>query len=60
MACFCKLGDMNANVIQVDLVRGGVVINFGDGIAAFFEAEFLYAHGSDGGNGLLPNEKFEN
>jgi hypothetical protein len=46
---------MDATVTQVDLVRDGAIINFGDGTAAFFDAEFLYAHRSEGSNALLPD-----
>jgi hypothetical protein len=48
---------MNANVVSVDIVRGGMIVNFGNGTAAFFEAEFLYAHRSEGNNILLPDNE---
>jgi hypothetical protein len=48
---------MNPNVVSADIVRGGMIVNFGDGTAAFFEAKFLYAHRSEGNNTLLPDDE---
>jgi hypothetical protein len=47
---------MNASAIAVDLVRGDVLVNFSDGTAAIFNAEFLYVHRSDSNNKCLPDE----
>jgi hypothetical protein len=51
---------MNADVTEVDLVGGGIIVNFADGTAAFFDSKFLYAHRSDNGNNRLPDDKREN
>jgi len=51
------MDSMHANVVSVDIVRGGMIVNFGDGSAAFFEARFLYAHRSEGNNTLLPDSE---
>lgn len=47
---------MKPNVVSVDLLECGVIVNFSDGLAAFFPAEFLYDHRVDNGIRLLPNE----
>jgi hypothetical protein len=47
-------------VVDVDLVEGGIIVNFADGSAAFFDAEFLYDHQGDNGNNHLPNDKIDN
>jgi hypothetical protein len=54
---FYKLASVKANVISVDLVRGGMIVNFGDGTAALFGAQFLYDHRSEGNNTLLPDSE---
>lgn len=41
-ARLCKV-DLRANVTRVDVVRGGMIVYCGDGTAAFFDAQFLYA-----------------
>jgi hypothetical protein len=35
---------MKPSIESVDLVEDGVIVNFGDGIAAIFATEFLYDH----------------
>jgi hypothetical protein len=52
-----KLASVKATVISVDIVRGGMIINFGDGTAALFDAQFLYAHRNEGNNTLLPDSE---
>ena len=51
---------MNAIVTEVDLVEGGIIVNFADGTAAFFNAEFLHSHRSAKGNSSLSDDKMEN
>jgi hypothetical protein len=50
---------MNTKVASVDIVGGGMIVNFDDQTSAFFDAEFLYSHRSDSGNSILPDEKAE-
>ncbi len=50
---------MKPNVVSVDLVECGVIVNFGDGLAAFFPTEFLYDHRVDNVIRLLPDEEVE-
>ena len=50
---------MMPSIESVDLVDCGVIVNFDDGIAAFFAAAFLHDHGIDKGNKLLPDEEVE-
>ena len=54
---FYKLASVKAKVISVDIVRGGMIVNFGDRTAALFDAQFLYAHRSEGNNTLLPDSE---
>jgi hypothetical protein len=50
---------MNSNITSVDLVAGGALINFDDGCAVFFTAEFLSTHRNDTDNRILPAEPVE-
>jgi hypothetical protein len=47
---------MNSNITSIDLVKGGVLINFDDGATVLFTAEFLSAHRNDTDNEILPVE----
>jgi hypothetical protein len=49
---------MNSNIMSVDLVKGGALINFDDA-AVLFTAEFLSAHRNDTGNEILLVEPVE-
>jgi hypothetical protein len=50
---------MNSKITYVDLVKGGALINFDDGAAVLFTAEFLSAHRNDKDNEILPIEPVE-
>ena len=50
---------MKPNIESVDLVECGIIVNFGDGIAAFFPAAFLYDHRMDKVNKLLLDEEVD-
>ena len=50
---------MKATITAVDLAKGGAVITFGDGVAVFFIAEFLWMHRNDQRNQRLPAESVE-
>ena len=50
---------MNSNIISVDLVKGGALIDFDDGAAVLLTAEFLSAHRNDPDNEILLVEPVE-
>jgi hypothetical protein len=50
---------MKPSIESVDLVEAGVIVNFGDGVAALFSTEFLYKHRAHIGNALLSEEEVE-
>lgn len=50
---------MKPDVVSVDLVECGVIVTFGDGLAAFFPTEYLYDHRVDSGIRLLPNDEVD-
>lgn len=50
---------MNSNITSVDLVKGGALINFDDGAAVFFTADFLSAQRNDADNEILLVEPVE-
>lgn len=57
MGCRGKMSGMKPSVVSVDLVESGVIVNFGDGLGAFFPTEFFYDHRFDKGIRLLPNDE---
>ncbi len=50
---------MRAEVIAVDRVSGGVIVDFSDGTSAFYDVEFLHEHRTSKGNNLLPSENVQ-
>lgn len=49
---------MKATVVEADLTKdGGVLVTFGDGTAAIFSADFLYAHREHESNKVLREDE---
>ena len=38
-----RIGNVNMDIVSVNQMENGIVVNFEDGVCAFFDAAFLYA-----------------
>lgn len=50
------LRDEQIRVLGADLVGGGLLIHFSDGLSVLYHSQFLYSVRDDDGNVLIPNE----